>query len=223
MKVLLIEDDLKLADHITRNLREQTLMVEHVADMNSLQAQIDANTRYDLVILDRLIGQKDTKQDLPRLRAKWPEAPVLVLSAISTPQERSDVLNLGADDYLGKPFSTQELIARLNVLSRRRTQAPNPFLRVGDLVVDTVQRTLTVQGRTENLPAKEFLLLRILCKEPGRVWSRDELLDYIWGSSVHLDTNVVEATVANVRRKLESLGAQAKIKNMRNAGYWIQE
>lgn len=223
MKVLLIEDDLKLAEHLVHNLREHALMVEHARSLTDLQTQMEADGRFDLVILDRLIGQQDTKRDLPRLKAKWPEAPVLILSAISTPQERSELLNLGADDYMGKPFSTQELIARLKVLSRRHAQAPNPYLRVGDVILDTLQRTLTVGGQVENLPAKEFLLLRVLCKEPGRVWSRDELLDYVWGANIHLQTNVVEATIANVRRKLESLGAKATIKNMRNAGYWIQE
>ena len=107
MKLLLVEDDTKLADHLIANLREHGFFVTHVADQQSLLEILEVPSRIDGVILDRLLAGFDSKALLPRIRERWPQAPVLVLSAISTPNERTDLLNLGADDYLSKPFSTK--------------------------------------------------------------------------------------------------------------------
>lgn len=223
MKLLLIEDDLKLADHLTSNLREHGFFTLHAADKAGLEENLARSARIDFVLLDRLLGTTDSKHYMARIRKKWPAAPVLVLSAVSTPNERTELINMGADDYMGKPFSMQELVARIKALLRRTSVPIGTFSQVGDLVIDMMKRTVSVGGRTETLPAKEFLLLRTLMDEAGRVWSKNELLDYVWGQAADVETNVVEATIASVRRKIEDLGSKALIKNMRNVGYWIEE
>jgi DNA-binding response OmpR family regulator len=224
MKLLLVEDDAKLAGHLSANLREHGFLVSLLSDEPELQALIDdPPPRIDVIVLDRLLGSHDSKESLPAIRRRWPRTPILILSAISTPNERTELLNLGADDYLGKPFSTQELLARIRALLRRGSAPAGAYLKVGDLILDSVRRVMSVGDASEALPAKEFLLLRALCQEPGRIWNKHDLLDYVWGQAATVETNVVEATVTHLRRRLSDLGTPVSIRNMRNAGYWIAE
>ena len=177
----------------------------------------------DVVILDRLLRQHDSLAHLKDIKESFPAAKVLILSAINTSNEKASALDLGADDYLGKPFSTTELLARVRALSRRLSaQAVPTHLRCGNLVLDIAARSALVGERKLNLPNKEFLVLRALAQQPGRVLKKATLVEQIWESSVEAETNVVEATITNLRRKLEDTSANVKIKNMRNAGYWIE-
>lgn len=223
MKLLLVEDDTKLAEHLVTNLREHGFFVTHVPDQMGLEAFLGNPSRIDIVVLDRLLGTFDSKMLLPKIRERWPQAPILVLSAISTPNERTDLLNLGADDYLSKPFSTQELVARIRATLRRTSAPASTYISIGNMIVDSVKRIVSVGDKHTTLPTKEFLLLRTLTQEAGRVWSKNELLDYVWGHASNVETNVVEATIANLRKKLSEVGAGVSIRNMRNAGYWIEE
>lgn len=221
VKVLLIEDDKKLTEHLDQNLRQQGFFVTAVTNENELSETLNSNLLVELVLMDRLIGAVDSKNYLAEIKKKWPKAPVLVVSAISTPNERTDLINAGADDYVGKPFSTQELIARMRALLRRQAAPNGNYLQVGNIIIDTMKRIVTVGERAENLPTREFSVLSLLARDPSRVWSKDELLDYVWGQAATVDTNVVESTMTNLRRKLTELGANVSIKNMRNAGYWL--
>jgi DNA-binding response OmpR family regulator len=223
MKVLLIEDDIRLAGYLIASLNEHGFIVSHIASADDLVQSLTESHPADVILLDRLLGGFDSKQDLPRVREKWPHASILILSAISTPNERTELLNMGADDYLGKPFSTSELIARIRASLRRTTAPAGNYVQLGNLVVDLIQRSISVDGHAELLPSKEFQLLRTLIQKPGRIWSKNELLDYVWGQAPDVGTNVVEATVANLRKKLQELYARVNIKNMRNSGYWIEE
>ncbi|MBI2519213.1 MAG: response regulator transcription factor [Bdellovibrio sp.] len=222
MKLLLVEDDIRLAEHLVSNLRDHGFLVKHISDKEGLEYTFGESDKIDAIILDRLLGNFDSKQALPKIRKKWSESPILILSAISTPNERTDLLNMGADDYLGKPFSTQELIARLRALLRRRSTPNENFIQIGNLMINSIKRIISVGDSFDVLPAKEFLLLLTLCQEPGRVWSKDDLLDYIWGHANEVETNVVEATITNLRKKLSEIGANLLIRNMRNTGYWIE-
>lgn len=219
---MLIEDDPRLAEYLTLSLRDRGFEVSHVPDAEHLKLKLAAPESTDVVILDRLLGSYDTKNSLLEIRGKWPKAPVLVLSAISTPNERTDLLNQGADDYLSKPFATQELVARLQALMRRTSGYTPDCTQVGDLTINAVKRTMNTARASENLTAKEFLVLKTLAQHPGRVWSRADLLDSVWGISPLVDTNVVEATVTNLRKKIGEIGSNTSIKNARNAGYWIE-
>ena len=222
MDLLLVEDDAKIAKHLISVLREQGFDVKHLSDHVEVQRVLHESSSVDMVVLDRMLGTFDAKELVPQIREKWPATPILVLSAISTPNERSELIDMGADDYLGKPFSTQELISRLRALVRRRASTDVYFLKVGDLVLDLVKRIATVASAVVHLTPKEFLLLRALCQERGRVWSKNDLLQHVWEQNVDVDTNVVEATVANLRKRLSEIGAEVKIKNARNSGYWIE-
>lgn len=222
MKCLLIEDDARLAGHLISRLRDHGIVVAHAWNPAELSRILQENNMFELVILDRMLGQVDAKEFLPEIKRKWEMVPIMILSAISTPNERTELIDMGADDYLGKPFSTNELIARLRALVRRKNPGVTNFLKVGNLMIDFVQRIVSVGETNENLPAKEFLLLRALSQEVGRVWSKTDLLDYVWGQNANVDTNVVEATVTNLRKRLSAIGADLQIKNMRNVGYWIE-
>ncbi len=221
VKLLLIEDDLKLIEHLGESLRDQGFLVSPVSNRDELAEVIAAPLKVDFVVMDRLLGTVDTKPFMPELRRKWPDVPIVVLSAISTPNERTELLNLGADDYIGKPFSTQELVARIRALMRRTSAPVGNYVQVGNLILDSMKRIVSVGEKSAQLPTREFSLLRTLALDPSRIWSKDELLDYVWGQTADVDTNVVESTIANVRKRLSDLGADVSIRNLRNAGYWI--
>lgn len=221
MKLLLIEDDLKLADHLADSLLSQGFAVTTVSDREALLTSLQSPFVPEVIVMDRIISGFDSKHILPQMRTRWSSTPILVLSAISTPNERTELLNLGADDYLGKPFATHELIARIRVQLRRGHQTSSNFIQIGNVVIDLLARVVSVGGRSINLPAKEFALLRTLAASPSRIWSKDDLLDYVWGQNQTVDTNVVESTVANLRKRLTQIGASVAIRNLRNAGYWI--
>lgn len=222
MRLVLIEDDLKLSEHLSESLKSQGHSPLVLQDQEELENWLASSLKPDLIVMDRLLGGFDTKVLLPAMKKRWPSTPVLVLSAVSTPNERADLIDMGADDYLGKPFSTNELFARLRSLSRRSSQTSGQYLRVGNLVLDTVKRVVCVEERAESLPGREFLLLKTLADDPQRIWSKEELLDYVWGQDVFVETNVVESTITNLRKKLAGLGAGPTIRNLRNAGYWIE-
>jgi len=223
MKLLLLEDDQKLAHLLERPLKTLGLSPEHVTTVEDFESALKSSAKIDFIIMDRLIGKDDSKTLVTEVRRSHPQVPILVLSAISTSNEKSDLLNLGADDYLGKPFSTQELLARVKALLRRTTAPAPHYIQIGNLIIDSFKRLIAVEERSELLPAKEFLLLLTLCQQKGRIWNKYDLLDYVWGHSTEIETNVVEATITNIRKKLAQLGSNATIKNARNVGYWIED
>lgn len=221
-KILLIEDDPSIGEHLQSFLKKQGLEVHWEQTVNGIHESLESKKRYDLVILDRLVENIDTKDLLGLMKKAWPMSAIFVISAISTPNERAEMINLGADEYMGKPFSSEEVLARLNSLLRRSGTQAIRYIKLGGLVIDQINRSVTCGEVTEQLPAKEFLLLKVLSQEAGRVWSRESLLDTVWGSSIEAETNVVEATITNLRRKLQHIKSDASIHNMRNAGYWIE-
>jgi DNA-binding response OmpR family regulator len=175
------------------------------------------------VILDRLLGHFDAKDLVKPIKNTWQTCSILVLSAINTPDEKSNLLDLGADDYLSKPFSTQELISRINALLRRSNKWNPNFISIGNVMLDLMKRSFTVDGKNHTPPAKEFLVLRLLVQTPGRVFNRGDIFETVWDGNRFAETNVVEATIVQLRRRLERAGANISIKNMRNVGYWVED
>jgi two-component system copper resistance phosphate regulon response regulator CusR len=148
-----------------------------------------------------------------------------VLSAISDSEERAKVLDLGADDYQGKPYSLVELLSRVRALLRRSHDGgggEKTVLHIGNLDVHLLEHSAKVGATALDLTPKEFRLLSILVREPGKVWSKFKLLDQVWQVNLELESNVVESTVRNIRRKLEQAGCSAVIESKRNLGYWIE-
>lgn len=222
-KVLIVEDDEKIASHVAKLLQEEgwrTHVLDSTLSLN--EALLARSDPYSLIILDRLLGRNDTKDHLKEIRSKWPEAPILILSAINTPLERAELLNLGVDDYIGKPFLNQEFIARVRALTRRAKSPLEKYRTIGNTVLDLERFSIQVGGKEESLPQKEFALIKLLTKEPGRVLRRDDLLAVIWGEGISVESNVVEATITHLRRRLEACGSSIKLKNLKNVGYFVE-
>lgn len=219
-RVLLAEDDLKLAPLIARSLENEGFSVVSASSAEELDSALDSDS-FSVLILDRLLGPVDTKALLPSLRQRLPQLPVLVISTINTPLERAEIINDGADDYLGKPFLTEELLARVRSLSRRSPEATGRR-RIGNAVLDLTNRCLSQGQKSESLPAREFMMLKTLSESQGRVLSRPELLELVWGNINHSETNLVEATVTNLRKRISVMDCGFQIKNQRNIGYWIE-
>lgn len=222
MSLWIAEDDFILGQHLANKASEMGFSTQLLSRFEDLEQALDHSTGPDLLILDRLLGHLDTKSLLPKMKMKWANTGILVLSAISTPSEKAEVLELGADDYLGKPFDSSELIARIKSLQRRqRTPVKPPVLNVGNVSLNLIERRVQIGEQELILSGKEFVLLKTLAENPSKIWSKDQLLTQVWGQSLDLETNVVETTIGNLRRKLSEAGAQLSIKNTRNAGYWI--
>ncbi len=222
-RVFLVEDDQKLGAFLLEAFKAEGFVVSWASHAAQLGQALESDELFHLIVLDRLVGNIDTKHELGKIKRKWPESPVLVLSAVNTPNERAELINLGADDYVGKPFSLQQLVARSKALLRRPASPELQNIHLGNTVVDVLRRTVNVGEAAISLPPKEFLLLKALCSPQGRVFRKDDLLDMVWGVSPLTETNVVESTIAHLRRNLEAIGSSLKIRNMRNAGYWIEK
>lgn len=221
--ILVVEDDERLGQHTCGLVESASYHPQLVSKVSELDELILGRQNFQLIILDRLMGGLDTKIRVPALKKRWPAAPILVLSAINTPLERAELLNLGVDDYLGKPFLSQELLARVRALTRRFEGLQSNYREIGDMVLDLPKRILMRNDSRDQLPAKEFLLLKLLSDDVGRVLSKNELLDNVWGGALDIETNVVESTVTNLRKRIVNLEGKIKIRNSRNVGYWLEE
>lgn len=222
MKVLFIEDDAEICQFVSQYLNTKGLSVTLANNRSEIEACLRARDTFSCIILDRLIENFDTKSLLPEFKKNWPTVPIIILSAISTPEEKADLLNRGADDYVGKPFSAGELYARIQARSRGVQLSQEQFLRLGNTVLDLLKRKVIVNDQSQTFPSKEFLLLQNLMREPGKVWSKPDLLDSIWGTYLKTESNVVETTVLNLRKKLAEMNSDLQVKNLRNSGYWIE-
>lgn len=221
IKVLFLEDDKKLSESILKLLQLEGVHAVHVDSFESLEDQLQAPETFDVIILDRLIKSVDSKSYLQTIRNKWPRAGILMLSAINTPHERAELINLGADDYVGKPFSSTELLARIKSIARKYNFALSDYMILGNTTIDLMRRSISTGDKEEILPAKEFLLLKNLSNRKG-LCTRTELLESVWGFDFQIESNVVESTMTNLRKKLTSVGSSIQIKNSRNSGYWLE-
>ena len=221
-KILLIEDDKRLSDSLIKLFHLEGLATDPIESLADLDYLLNSQLKYETIVLDRILHGVDSKNYIHKIKARWPQTAILILSAINTPIERTELINLGADDYLGKPFSSSELLARLKSLQRRYSFASNQYITIGNTTIDLIRRSLSVNGKSETLPAKEFLVLKMLTNTIGKIFNKMDLLESIWGINLQTETNVVEATMANLRKKISQIDSDIKIKNSRNSGYWIE-
>lgn len=218
-RILIVEDEVKLLSHLVAIVSSDSQSVFTCSSFKELEQILGVKvSRFDVIILDRLLNGRDSAELLPKIKQSYPDARLMVLSAIDTAAEKASLLNQGADDYLAKPFDGEELMARVNVLLRRAPKA----LSLGNIVLQAESRSLSVNGRDIPLTNKEFLLLKTLMQVPGKVFPKNELYESVWEMSADVESNVVEATVNKLRRRLEEVGANVRISNARNAGYWIE-
>ena len=216
MKLLVVEDEERVASFLKKGLRAHGYSVDWVQNgQDALQRVMDPGI--SLVILDLGLPDLDGLEVLEGMRERGSAVPVVVLSARGRVDDRIKGLNLGADDYLAKPFAFEELLARVRANLRPRAASPG-MVCVGSICVDLVRREVTVDGRTWTLPAREFSLLKAFACHPGQVLSRQELLSLAWGMNFDPGTNLVDVYVGYLRRKL----GETVIDTVRGAGYRLR-
>ncbi|HEX2537594.1 MAG TPA: response regulator transcription factor [Pseudolabrys sp.] len=223
MRLLIVEDDRDAADYLVKAFRE----VGHVADAATDGEDglgMAADGEYDVLIIDRMLPKLDGLALIGSLRAKGVETPVLILSALGQVDDRIKGLRAGGDDYLPKPYSFAELLARVEVLSRRRGgRGEETVLRVGDLVLDRMSREVKRGEEDVSLQPREFRLLEYLMKHAGQVVTRTMLLENVWDYHFDPQTNVIDVHISRLRSKIDKGFSQPLLHTIRGAGYMIRD
>jgi two-component system OmpR family response regulator len=223
MRVLVAEDDERTADYLVKGLTESGHVVDRVADGGTALAMALEGI-YEAIVLDRKLPGIDGLTLVRRLRQRDRRTPVLMLSGLATTIDRVDGLRAGCDDYLAKPYSFGELLARLEALVRRADRSHGqPVLRVGDLELDTVSRAVSRMGRAIDLQRREFLLLERLLRHAGEVVTRTQLLEAAWTYDFEPRGNIVEMHIHRLRLKVDEGFPLRLIHTVPGAGYTIRE
>ena len=222
MRILVVEDEKKLADVLRQGLEEKGYAVD-VAFDGHVALTLALRTDYDCAILDLMLPRQDGAEVCRQVRTHGRKTPILVLTARSATDEKVRLLDLGADDYLTKPFAFEELLARLRALMRRGPVESHTVLRVADLELDPATRRVRRAGREINLTTREFAVLEYLMRHAGYVVTRNMLADHVWNFSYDGGSNIVEVYINYLRRKVDQ-GSEAKlIHTLRGAGYSLRE
>lgn len=221
MRILVIEDETKITDYLCKGLTESGFVVD-VANSGVDGAHLALTFDYDLIVLDINLPGMDGWQVMRELR-RHKNTPVLILSARDKVADRVTGLELGADDYLVKPFSFSELLARIRALLRRGTQREPDILRIADLELDVRTRHVTRGGNKIHLTAKEFALLLLLLRHRGEVLSRTMIAEQVWDMNFDSNTNVVDVAIGRLRGKVDIPGAQRLIHTIRGVGYVLDQ
>jgi two-component system OmpR family response regulator len=222
MRLLLIEDDAEAARYLAKGLQESGYVVDLAAD--GRQGMELATGNYDLIIADRMLPFVDGLTIVQRLRSGGGTVPVLILSALGSVDDRVEGLRAGGDDYLTKPFSFEELLARIEALLRRgQGSAVVTRLKVGDLELDLLGRTVMRAGKRIDLTAKEFQLLEYLMRRSGQVVTRSMLLEGVWDLHFDPQTNVIDVHMSRLRAAIDRDFAPALIHTVRGAGYVLRD
>ena len=221
MRVLVVEDEEKVSRFLRQALEEEGHAVDTARD--GIEAGNLAHVSpYDLILLDVQMPGKDGLQLASELRRAGLQTPILMLTSRDSTQDVVRGLNAGADDYLTKPFALDELLARVNALTRRQAGPATGVMRYHDLELDRLKRTAKRAGKALDLSPREFRLLEYFLLNQERVASRTTLLEQVWGMSFDPGTNVVEAHISNLRKKLEAGGRPRLIQTARGAGYVLR-
>ena len=222
MKVLIVEDQQRLAQLLKQGLAERSYTVACARTCREARDAL-CETAYDLIILDLGLPDGDGLDLLREWRKNGFKEPVLILSARDAVQDRVKGLDLGADDYLSKPFSFEELLARVHALLRRRQAPSGEVLRFADLELDVDAREARRGGRTIELTTTEFNLLILFLRHPRKVLTRDVIMEHVWAYDFEGESNVLEVYVRYLRSKLEANGDPRLIHTIRGAGYVLKE
>lgn len=219
MRLLLIEDDIVIADHIIKGLRENGFAMDHAADGES-GLDLGLNENYDLAIIDLMLPKINGLDIIDRLRTAKKNIPIIILSARRSVDDRICGLRHGSDDYLTKPFSFSELLARVEALLRRANNVVEPSsLSVDDLDLDLLARTVKRQHKKIDLQPREFALLEYLMRNKGHVVSKTMIMERVWNYNFDPNTNIVEARISKLREKIDKGFNKPLIHTVRGLGY----
>lgn len=221
MKILVIEDDPTVGEFVKRGLEEQRWQVD--LETNGMTGERMAVSQpYDLIVLDMRLPGKNGLDVLRSLRSRGFERPILVLTAQDAVDAKVETLRAGADDYVTKPFAFEELLARVEALSRRPRALASPVLRVGDLELDQGTREVSRAGELIELTPKEYAVLEYLMRHNGRVMSRTLITEYAWGYHFDPGTNIVDVVINHLRKKIDAPHDKKLISTVRGVGYMIR-
>lgn len=223
MKILIIEDDLDAASYLVKAFREAGHSTEHASDGESGLFMASENN-YDVVVVDRMLPRRDGLSVISELRKRGVNTPVLILSALGQVDDRVTGLRAGGDDYLPKPYSFTELLARVEVLGRRRGSPEQDMVyKVGDLELDRLAHDVRRAGKEIVLQPREYRLLEYLMKNAGQVVTRTMLLENVWDYHFDPQTNVIDVHVSRLRSKIEKDFDRPLLRTVRGAGYMIKD
>lgn len=222
MRLLLAEDEKELSDALVAILKHANYTVDAVYDGEEALDYLDTGV-YDGVILDIMMPKKDGITVLKEARAKGMTLPILILTAKSEIDDKVLGLDAGADDYLTKPFSMKELLARVRVMTRRKAESTDNLLTFGSLTLDTATFELKCGEKSLRLANKEFQMMQMLMVSPGQIISTEKFMDKIWGWDSETELNVVWVYISYLRKKLQNLGANVKLAAVRGSGYTLEK
>jgi len=223
MKILIVEDDLEAAAYLSKAFRETGIVADHASDGESGLFMASENA-YDVLVVDRMLPRRDGISLITELRARGKDTPVLILSALGQVDDRVEGLRAGGDDYLPKPYAFSELLARVEVLGRRKGAPDKDMVyRVGDLELDRLAHEVKRGGKEILLQPREFRLLEYLMKNAGQVVTRTMLLENVWDYHFDPQTNVIDVHVSRLRSKIERDTERPLLKTVRGAGYMIKD
>ena len=221
MKILVVEDEPKAGDYLVKGLQESGYVADLARNgVDGLALALEHD--YELIVLDVMLPQMDGWAVLAKLRERK-QTPVLFLTARDDVADRVKGLELGADDYLVKPFAFAELLARIKTLMRRGPVREAEVIRLADLEIDVLRRRVTRQSNRIELTAKEFALLHLLAKRQGEVLSRTQIASMVWDMNFDADTNVVDVAIRRLRAKIDDPYAAKLIQTVRGMGYLLEE
>jgi DNA-binding response OmpR family regulator len=221
MRVLLVEDELEMVSNIRAALRRHDIILDHAASLEIAQAAT-ASAVHDAILLDRKLPDGDGLSLVPTVRRLWSGVPIIVISALGSSSDRIAGLDDGADDYLSKPFSIDELLARLRAVMRRNSAIATQVMSLGAVTFDARSRSVEVNGVPLELPRRELLVLEILIRRAGRTVSREGLEEAVYGYDDEIASNTMEAHISRLRRRLTERDADIEIHNVRGVGYLIR-
>ena len=220
MRILVTEDEKDLADALAKGLERQGYAVDVAYDGEEALRLAEVN-EYDLLVLDLNLPKVDGTEVCQRLRDSGSSIGILMLTARAGLGDRVNGLDMGADDYLVKPFHFPELLARVRSILRREGEHRKPILRTGDLVLDPNTIRASLRDTQITLTAKEFGILEYLMRNVGRVVSQEELLEHVWGENTNLFTQSIKVHINNLRKKLDAAGGEGLISTVKGKGYMI--
>ena len=222
MRILYVEDATFLAEAVKYNLEKQGILVDLVNNgEDGLENAL--SDIYDCVVLDIMLPKLSGTDILKRMREKKVQTPVIMLSALSEVETKISHLDHGADDYLAKPFSTAELIARVRAMLRRKDNYVPDLLSFNDVVLNRSTYEFVYNNKTQTLSGKEFQIAEMMMQQPNSIITTEQFITHIWGWNTNVDTSVVWVHISNLRKKIDAINAPIEIRFIRNAGYVFED